>query len=120
MSTTTRYQDRSDVRTGAAPRESPKRTHQIGVRVTEDELRRLEVRASLSPNMPRPLATYLRIRGLDAEPRPAPTHELVEILGRVADQLVECRRATPHNHKAIRRAIEKATETLRELVAKVG
>ncbi len=120
MTTTIRYQDRSEVRTGAAPCETPKRTHQIGVRVTDDELRRLELRASLSPNTPRPLATYLRICGLDSEPRADPTPELVEVLGRVAEQLLECRRATTSNHQATRRAIEQATETFRELIAKVG
>ena len=120
MTTKKRYQDRSEVRTGAALREVPKRTHQIGVRVTDDELRRLEIRASLSPNSPRPLATYLRIRGLDSEPRPDPTPELIEALGRVADQLFEFRLATQYSDKATRRVIEKATETFRELIAKVG
>ena len=119
MATTTRYQDQSEVRTGASPRETPKRTHQIGVRVTDDELRRLELRASIAPNRPRPLATYLRLRGLDAEPRREPTPELLEALGRVADQLAGCY-ANPYNDKATRRAIEAATETFRELVAKVG
>ncbi len=118
--TTTRYQNRSEVRTGAAPRQTPKRTHQIGVRVTDDELRRLELRASVAPYGPRPLATYLRLRGLDSEPRQDPTPELVEVLGRVADQLLECRRVTTSDRQATRRAIEKATETFRELIAKAG
>ena len=115
-----RYQHRSEVRTGAAPRETPRRNHQIGVRVTDDELRRLELRASLAPNRPRPIATYLRLRGLDSETRPDPAPELVEALGRVADQLLECRRVTTSDQKATLRAIEKATETLRELIARVG
>ena len=74
----------------------------------------------MAPYGPRPLATYLRIRGLDAEPRRDPTPELVEVLGRVAGQLVACRQATPYDHKATRRAVERAAETFRELIAKVG
>ena len=119
MSNTTRYQDRSYVRTHAAPRATPNRSHQIGVRVTDDELKRLELRARVAPNGPRPLATYLRLRGLDAEPSQDPTPELVEELGRVGDLLVECRRY-PHIDRVTRGVVEKAIETLRELIAKIG
>ncbi len=120
MATPNRYQDRSDALSHGPARKTPKRTHQIGVRVTADELRRLELRASIAPQGPRPLATYLRMRGLDSEPRREPTPELLQALGRVADELVESRRATPYNDKATRRVIETATKTFRKLIAKVG
>ncbi len=99
---------------------TPKRTHQIGVRVTEDELRRLKLRAQLhsSPFSPRPVATYLRQHALDFEPRRDPTPELVDALRDIADQLDECRRQRPPEET--RRAIDKAAKTLRQLVAKVG
>jgi len=69
-----------------------KRTHQIGVRVNEDELRRLELRAKLTPGYV-PVATYLRLRGLDVEIQPDPDAELVGSLERIADLLTDCRRA---------------------------
>ena len=120
MAETQKYQNRSDVRTGAAPRVNPKRTHQIGVRVTDEELRRLQVRATIAPYGPRPVATYLRMRGLDSEPRCDPAPGLVDALARVADELLECRQATPMNAKATQRAVEKATTTFRKLIALVG
>ncbi len=61
------------------------------------------------------------MRGLDSEPRSDPNPELLEALGRVADELAECRRATQYSSdKATRQVVEKARGTFRDLIAKVG
>lgn len=97
-----------------------RRTHQIGVRVNGDELRRLELRARLTPGYV-PVATYLRRRGLDAELRPDPAPELVEAMGRVADLLIDCRRTMDMKQtRATCDLFREATEALREIVARVG
>ncbi len=100
-----------------------KRTHQIGVRVTGDELRRLEIRAKLMPGYV-PVATYLRQRGLDVDIRPDPDPELLQALGRVADTIDECRRALfaarRDRAEALLGRLDAATDVLRDLVAKIG
>ena len=69
-----------------------KHTHLIGVRVNDEELRRLKLRAQVMPGSA-PLATYLRQRGLDVEPKPDPDPQLLGALERVAAALEEARDA---------------------------
>jgi len=101
-----------------------KRTHQVGVRVTDDELQRLEIRAKLMPGYV-PVATYLRQRGLDVDTRPDPDPELLQALGRVTDALRDCRqalypRARRDRAEALLLRLDAATDVLRELVSKIG
>ncbi len=100
-----------------------KRTHQIGVRVTDDELRRLEIRAKLMPGYV-PVATYLRQRGLDVDIRPDPDPELLQALGQVTDAVDECRRslftARRDRAEALLGRLDAANDVLRDLVEKIG
>lgn len=95
-----------------------KRTHQIGVRVSETELRRIELRAKLhSPHSPLRPASFLRNCGLDAQQDPSP--ELVKVLDQVADHLHACRQEI-HGSRSIENSLKEANILLRQIVRRIG
>ncbi|MEM7351907.1 MAG: hypothetical protein AAF657_14000 [Acidobacteriota bacterium] len=93
-----------------------KRTHQIGVRVTSDELRRIQLRAKLHTYPMRP-ASYLRYRAL--HDRPDPTPEILELLHKIVDLLEACRYTDLYTTSTVS-AFNRANKLLRQIVQRIG